>query len=148
MKRSFTGAVAVILSLAACGVVLAQTNTAPKAESGKLSMYWSDTEGGAATLLVCMAGPVKAVAVPGLSTNDCIRTLACPSPAAHRLNVSLNDMRHTKLVGDLAQIPLHASLVLHHGSPADDFQIGDVRQISENFVLDGIGEECVVGIRT
>jgi competence protein ComEC len=55
MKRSFTGA-AVILSLAACGVALAQTNPAPKAESGKLSMYWIDTEGGAATLIVSPSG--------------------------------------------------------------------------------------------
>jgi beta-lactamase superfamily II metal-dependent hydrolase len=57
MKQSFTGAAAaVILSLAACGVVLAQTNPAPKAESGKLSMYWIDTEGGAATLIVSPSG--------------------------------------------------------------------------------------------
>jgi competence protein ComEC len=55
MKRSFTGA-AVILSLAAGGVALAQTNPAPKAESGKLSMYWIDTEGGAATLIVSPSG--------------------------------------------------------------------------------------------
>ena len=54
--KPFTGAVAVILSLAACGVVLAQTNPAPKAESGKLSMYWIDTEGGAATLIVSPTG--------------------------------------------------------------------------------------------
>jgi beta-lactamase superfamily II metal-dependent hydrolase len=46
----------VCLSLAACGVVLAQTNPAPKAEFGKLSMYWIDTEGGAATLIVSPSG--------------------------------------------------------------------------------------------
>src|SRR5271169_2417498 len=56
MKRSFSGAAAVILALAACGPALAQDNIAPKAQVGKLSMYWIDTEGGASTLIVSPSG--------------------------------------------------------------------------------------------
>ena len=55
MKRSCTGAAAVILALAASGPALAQ-NPAPSAQAGKLSMYWIDTEGGAATLIVSPSG--------------------------------------------------------------------------------------------
>jgi hypothetical protein len=47
MKRCFTGTAAVILALAASGPALGQNNPAPNAQSGKLSMYWIDTEGGA-----------------------------------------------------------------------------------------------------
>jgi len=55
MKRFLTGA-AVILTLAVSSGALAQTNPAPRAQSGKLSMYWIDTEGGAATLIVSPSG--------------------------------------------------------------------------------------------
>jgi competence protein ComEC len=54
MKRYFTTA-AVILTLASTAA-LAQTNPAPRAQPGKLSMYWIDTEGGAATLIVSPSG--------------------------------------------------------------------------------------------
>jgi competence protein ComEC len=56
MKRCFTGTAAVILTLAASSPALAQNNLAPNAQSGKLSMYWIDTEGGAATLIVSPSG--------------------------------------------------------------------------------------------
>jgi competence protein ComEC len=55
MKRSFTGIAAAVLALAASGPALAQ-NPAPAAQTGKLSMYWIDTEGGAATLVVSPSG--------------------------------------------------------------------------------------------
>jgi hypothetical protein len=53
MKRVFT--TAAVLALAACGPALAQS-PAPKAQAGKLSMYWIDTEGGASTLIVSPSG--------------------------------------------------------------------------------------------
>jgi len=56
MKRSITGAAAVLATLAASGFALAQDNPAPRAQPGKLSMYWIDTEGGAATLVVSPSG--------------------------------------------------------------------------------------------
>ena len=56
MKRSFTDAATVILALTASGAALAQDNPAPRAQSGKMSMYWIDTEGGASTLIVSPSG--------------------------------------------------------------------------------------------
>jgi len=55
MKRTFTVAAFGAMALAACGPALAQ-NPAPKAQPGKLGMYWIDTEGGAATLIVSPSG--------------------------------------------------------------------------------------------
>ena len=54
-RRFLTGA-AFILTLVSSGIALAQTNPAPSAQPGKLSMYWIDTEGGAATLIVSPSG--------------------------------------------------------------------------------------------
>ena len=53
--RAFAIASYAVLALAACGPALAQ-NPAPKAQAGKLNMYWIDTEGGAATLIVSPSG--------------------------------------------------------------------------------------------
>jgi competence protein ComEC len=55
MKRAFTAVGMAILALGACSPALAQ-NPAPKAQAGKMSMYWIDTEGGAATLIVSPSG--------------------------------------------------------------------------------------------
>jgi competence protein ComEC len=56
MKRTRSGLAAITLAVAASGSALAQDNPAPKAQAGKLSMYWIDTEGGAATLIVSPSG--------------------------------------------------------------------------------------------
>jgi competence protein ComEC len=65
MKRCFTGTTAaVILALAASSPALAQNNPAPNAQSGKLSMYWIDTEGGAATLIVSPSGESLLIDTP------------------------------------------------------------------------------------
>jgi competence protein ComEC len=60
MKRTSTvvalvAAALVPLALAVAGPAAAQ-NPAPKAQAGALSMYWIDTEGGAATLIVSPSG--------------------------------------------------------------------------------------------
>jgi len=55
MKRAFTAVGAAILALGTLSPALAQ-NPAPKAQGGKMSMYWIDTEGGAATLIVSPSG--------------------------------------------------------------------------------------------
>ena len=65
---------------------------------------------------------------------------------AGRLYASFYNVRYAELVCDFPQVSLHACLVLHDGRAADHFQIGDLRQIGENFVLDGIGEKGVVRI--
>jgi competence protein ComEC len=55
MKQTYTVAAVVALALAASGPALAQSKQ-PDATSGNLKMYWIDTEGGAATLLVSPTG--------------------------------------------------------------------------------------------
>ena len=59
MKRSVTLAALAALALAVSGPALAaqkKTGNAPKAQSQNLKIYWIDTEGGAATLVVTAAG--------------------------------------------------------------------------------------------
>jgi hypothetical protein len=53
MKRTYTVAAATALALAVSSPALAQ---ATKPDAGNLKMYWIDTEGGAATLLVSPSG--------------------------------------------------------------------------------------------
>ncbi|HEY7296376.1 MAG TPA: MBL fold metallo-hydrolase [Xanthobacteraceae bacterium] len=56
MKRASPSIAAIILALAASAPAFPQDHPAPTAQSGKLSMYWIDTEGGAATLIVSPTG--------------------------------------------------------------------------------------------
>ena len=50
-------------------------------------------------------------------------------------------MRDSQLVPDLAHISFAA--VVHHAGPADDFEIGDLRQLGQNVVLHTIGKDRV-----
>ena len=61
MKRSYAVAVFAVFALAASGLTLAQNQPAagsaqPAAPSRNLEIYWIDTEGGAATLIVSPSG--------------------------------------------------------------------------------------------
>src|SRR6266446_1742072 len=62
-------------------------------------------------------------------------------PGTAPANTSLQHMRYSQLVTDLPHIPLAA--VIHHAGPADDFQIGDLRQLGQNVVLHTISERRV-----
>ena len=57
-------------------------------------------------------------------------------------------MRNRKLLSDLAKVALRSSFVLHHGRAADDFQVRNFCEISQDFILHAIGEEGVVGVTT
>ena len=54
---------------------------------------------------------------------------------------SFQHMRHPKRIADLAHISFAA--VFHHAGPADDFEVGDLRQLGQNVVLHTIGERRV-----
>src|SRR5438477_385874 len=56
------------------------------------------------------------------------------------LHAALEHMRHSKLFADFAQIAFYAALIMHHARAADHLQVGDLRQVSEYFVLHTIGE--------
>ncbi len=55
-------------------------------------------------------------------------------------------MRHPERFGDLAQVALSASLVLHHGRAANNFQVGDFGEVGQDFILHAICEISVLFI--
>ena len=63
---------------------------------------------------------------------------------AGALNASFHDMRDTELLADLAQIARDPAFVLHHARAADHFQIRDLGEVGQDFVLHAIGEERVL----
>src|SRR5437660_8705408 len=50
-------------------------------------------------------------------------------------------MRYPKRIANLAHISFTA--IFHHACPADDFEIGDLRQLGQDVVLHAIGERRV-----
>src|SRR5436190_22590034 len=50
-------------------------------------------------------------------------------------------MRYPKRIANLAHISFTA--IFHHAGPADDFEIGDLRQLGQNVVLHAISERRV-----
>jgi hypothetical protein len=71
-----------------------------------------------------------------------------PHVIAGPLNASFHYMRHTELPADLAQIARDPAFVLHHTCAADYSQIGDFRQIAQDFVLHAIGKKGVLLVVT
>ena len=57
-----------------------------------------------------------------------------PGPA----DAALQNVRYAQIVTDLSHISFVA--IFHHAGPADHFQIGDLRQLGQNVVLDTIDE--------
>src|SRR5712692_371015 len=49
-------------------------------------------------------------------------------------------MSDAELLTDLAQVALPASFILHDRSAADHFQVRDLCQVGQNFVLHAVGE--------
>ena len=62
---------------------------------------------------------------------------------AHALHTAFHQMRDPELLRDLAQVARDSSLVLHHRSAADHFQVGDLGEVSQNFVLHAVGKKGV-----
>ncbi len=63
------------------------------------------------------------------------------NPITAPARASLQHVRHAKCIPNLAHIAFAA--VLHHAGSADDFEIGDLRQLGQNVVLHTIGEDGV-----
>src|SRR6266481_4143783 len=57
-------------------------------------------------------------------------------------------MRDAELLRDLAQVALHAALILHHRGAADHFEIGQLGEVGQGFILHAVGKKCVVGVAT
>src|ERR1700730_18552482 len=75
---------------------------------------------------------------------DKLRVDADPIPRA--LDTSFEKMSDAELLSHLPKVKRHFGLVLHYARAADDFQIGDFCKVSQNFVLDTIGEKSVVRV--
>jgi len=52
-------------------------------------------------------------------------------------------MRNTQSVCDVAKVAFQAALVLHHARSADHFQVGDLGEIGQDFIMHAGGEKCV-----
>ncbi len=57
------------------------------------------------------------------------------------LNAAFQHMGNTELTADLAKIAGANGLILHDTGAADYFEVCNLRQIGENFVLDAVGEK-------
>ena len=69
-----------------------------------------------------------------VSINCAFRRRSGTAPA----DAAFQNVRHAKLIADLADISFAA--IFHDTGPADDFQIGDLRQLGQNVVLHAIGK--------
>ena len=72
---------------------------------------------------------------------DQLRVNAEPVPRT--LDGTFNDVRDPELFTDLAQVALHTALVLARARVADDFQLGDLGQISKDLILHTVGEVTI-----
>ena len=55
-------------------------------------------------------------------------------------DAALQNMRYTQIIADLTEISF--ATIIHHTRPADDFQIGDLRQLGQNVVLHTIDKDA------
>src|ERR1700730_8387329 len=69
-----------------------------------------------------------------------------PHLPARSLDAALEKVSHAELFSDFPQIAREAGLVLHHTRPADHFQVGDLRKVSEDLVLYAISKISVLFI--
>ena len=56
-------------------------------------------------------------------------------------DAAFQNMRYAQIISDLTEISF--ATVIHHTGPADDFQIGDLRQLGQNVVLHTIDKRRV-----
>ena len=59
------------------------------------------------------------------------------------LHAALNNVRYPKLLSDLAQIARDFCLILHYAGAADHFQVRDLGQARQDFILHAVGEKSV-----
>ena len=67
---------------------------------------------------------------------------------AGALHRTFHDVSDAELPPNFAQIAFGPGLVLAHACVADDFQVGDLRQIGKDLVLDSVSEVSVVLVFT
>src|SRR6267143_2413415 len=60
------------------------------------------------------------------------------------LHAAFEHMRNAEFLGDLAQVATYGILVLHHACTTNYFQVGDLGEIGENFILHAVCEVSVL----
>ena len=65
------------------------------------------------------------------------------------LDAPFQYMRDSERPADVLQIPGRRILVLRYTRPADHFQVGDLRQIRQDFILNAVGKNafCLSSLR-
>jgi hypothetical protein len=56
------------------------------------------------------------------------------------LHAAFEQVRNSELLADVAQVPRRSALILQNRAAADYFEVGNFRQVSENFVLHAVSE--------
>ena len=65
---------------------------------------------------------------------------------ASTLNTPFHYMRDAKLLPDLAKIARDFAFVVHHRSAADYFQVRDLCQVGQDFILHAVRKKRVIRI--
>src|SRR6266568_3764339 len=80
---------------------------------------------------------------PYVGVSACVDQLRVQTKMrAGSADAAFQNMRYSQIISNLTDISF--ATVLHHAGPADDFKIGDLRQLGQNVVLHTIGKGGVL----
>ena len=77
--------------------------------------------------------------VPGIDQLGIYSNLVCDA-----LDTTFKHMGNAQCLPNVTQVPRCGSLVLRHTGSADHFQIRDLGQVCENFILNSVGKKRVL----
>ena len=81
---------------------------------------------------------------PKMPVSACIDELRVHSHfPAGALHAAFEQMSDAELLADLRQVALRATFILHDRSAADHFQVRDLRQVGQDFILHAV---CEIGV--
>src|SRR6266446_996338 len=66
--------------------------------------------------------------------------------SARTLHAAFYHVGHAERLGDVAQVALSTTFVLHHRCAADDFEVGNPSEVGKNLILYTISEISVLFI--
>ena len=80
---------------------------------------------------------------PDVRVRACIDQLRVQTKMrAGSAHAALQNMPYTEIISDLTEIPFAA--VIHHAGLADHLEIGNLRQLGQNVVLNAVGKKRVL----
>jgi hypothetical protein len=66
-----------------------------------------------------------------------------PNSTTRALDTAFHHMRNTQSFCDVAQVAFQTAFIFHHARSTDDFQVRNLGEISQDFVLHAASEICV-----